>query len=70
MTPIKITRKLARELRGLEFSSPVTHVYNPLEYAAIPYACYLKSYGGTRKRVIFLGMNPGPFGMARSFCSH
>ncbi len=60
------TRRLCRELRSLRFRAPVSHVYNPLEYAAEPYARYLKRYGGTRKRVVFLGMNPGPFGMAQT----
>ena len=60
------TTRLRKQVTGLRFAEPVTHVYNPLEYAAVPYACYLKRYGGTRKRVIFLGMNPGPFGMAQT----
>ncbi len=45
---------------------PVTHVYNPLVYADRPYALYLRRYGATRKRVVFLGMNPGPYGMAQT----
>jgi len=27
---------------------------------------YLRAFGGARKRVLFLGMNPGPFGMAQT----
>jgi single-strand selective monofunctional uracil DNA glycosylase len=27
---------------------------------------YLRRFGGTRKRVLFLGMNPGPFGMVQT----
>ena len=26
---------------------------------------YLRKFGGSRKRVVFLGMNPGPWGMAQ-----
>jgi single-strand selective monofunctional uracil DNA glycosylase len=41
-------------------------VYNPLEYAWAPYAAYLRKFGNGRKRCVFLGMNPGPFGMAQT----
>ena len=50
----------------LKFSPPVTHVYNPLDYAWAAHELYLKKFGATRKRVIFLGMNPGPFGMVQT----
>ena len=60
------TTRLAREVDDLAFSAPVTHVYNPLDYAKAPHAAYLRRFGGTRKRVVFLGMNPGPFGMAQT----
>lgn len=49
----------------LSFEAPVSHVYNPLDYAWRPHTTYLKRFGGNRKRVILLGMNPGPFGMAQ-----
>jgi single-strand selective monofunctional uracil DNA glycosylase len=44
----------------------VAHVYNPLQYAWRPHAEYLKRYGARPRRVLFLGMNPGPFGMAQT----
>jgi len=60
------TRTLCDGLAGLKFAAPVTHVYNPLEYARRAHDSYIRSYGDDRKRVIFLGMNPGPFGMAQT----
>lgn len=63
---IKSARKLARDLDGLTFSEPVTQVYNPLQYAWKPHETYLRKYGNGRKKVIFIGMNPGPFGMAQT----
>lgn len=42
------------------------HVYNPLEYAWRAHQLYLSRYGHGPKRVLFLGMNPGPFGMAQT----
>ena len=50
----------------LRFSPPVTHVYHPLDYAWAAHEKYLRTYGRGPKRVIFLGMNPGPFGMAQT----
>jgi single-strand selective monofunctional uracil DNA glycosylase len=63
---IAIHRKFSDDLKGLEFSAPVTHVYNPLDYAWAPYRQYLKRYGAAPKEVILLGMNPGPWGMAQT----
>ncbi|MBN1838257.1 MAG: single-stranded DNA-binding protein, partial [Spirochaetales bacterium] len=42
------------------------YVYNPLQYARRPHEAYLTLYGGSRKRVVFVGMNPGPWGMAQT----
>lgn len=44
----------------------MVEVYNPLEYAWAVHSAYLRRYGNGRKRVIFLGMNPGPFGMVQT----
>jgi single-strand selective monofunctional uracil DNA glycosylase len=44
----------------------VAYVYNPLEYARAPYEAYLKRYGQGPREIIFLGMNPGPWGMAQT----
>ncbi len=63
---IESSRKLAAALRDLEFSAPVTHVYLPLDYARRAHERYLERYGKGRKRVLLLGMNPGPFGMAQT----
>jgi single-strand selective monofunctional uracil DNA glycosylase len=63
---IAAARRLRSETARLRFRKPVTHVYNPLAYAWAPHAAYLRKFGATAKRVVFLGMNPGPFGMAQS----
>ncbi len=66
MSLVRIGRKLSRSLAALEFAAPVTHVYNPLEYARKAHELYLERYGGLGAKVILLGMNPGPFGMAQT----
>jgi single-strand selective monofunctional uracil DNA glycosylase len=50
----------------LRFPPPVTHIYNPLDYAWAAHERYLRAFGGLPKRVVFLGMNPGPFGMVQT----
>jgi single-strand selective monofunctional uracil DNA glycosylase len=59
-------RRLSRDVSALRFAAPVARVYDPLDYARRPHAAYLDAYAGSRKRVVFLGMNPGPFGMAQT----
>ncbi|MEQ1842517.1 MAG: single-stranded DNA-binding protein, partial [Verrucomicrobiales bacterium] len=58
------TEQLRESLRGLHFGPPVSHVYNPLEYARTPHEAYVDRFGNSRKRVLLMGMNPGPWGMA------
>lgn len=60
------TDELVAELRKLRFGPPVTHVYNPLEYARASWDRYVERYGRGRREVILIGMNPGPFGMAQT----
>jgi single-strand selective monofunctional uracil DNA glycosylase len=63
---IESSRRLSAALAGLRFSPPVARVYRPLEYAWRPHRSYLERYGAGTRRVVFLGMNPGPFGMAQT----
>ena len=63
---IATARKLTARVGRLKFAAPVTHIYNPLDYAWRAHEIYLRRFGDSTKRVIFLGMNPGPFGMAQT----
>jgi single-strand selective monofunctional uracil DNA glycosylase len=62
---IAAARELSAQVDRLRFRPPVTHTYNPLTYAWPAHEEYLRRYGRSHKRVVFLGMNPGPFGMAQ-----
>ena len=57
---------LTQQLRSLSFGPPVSWVYNPLEYARQAHIDYWRRYGNPPKRVVFLGMNPGPWGMVQT----
>jgi single-strand selective monofunctional uracil DNA glycosylase len=62
---IAAASELSSQVERLKFRAPVTHTYNPLSYAWTAHEEYLRRFGNSRKRVVFLGMNPGPFGMAQ-----
>uniref|UniRef100_A0A8C7YP87 Single-strand-selective monofunctional uracil-DNA glycosylase 1 n=1 Tax=Oryzias sinensis TaxID=183150 RepID=A0A8C7YP87_9TELE len=63
---LKAELELNAHLRGLTFSEPVRHIYKPLEYAWDTHRCYVQRYCRAGQSVLFLGMNPGPFGMAQT----
>ncbi len=65
MTLESITDDLISALSELDFESPVTHIYNPLEYARSAWDLYCSRYGMGPKEIVLVGMNPGPFGMAQ-----
>lgn len=60
------TLALSRRLDGLKFRSPADFVYRPLEYAGAIHRAYVERYAAGPKRVVFLGMNPGPYGMGQT----
>jgi single-strand selective monofunctional uracil DNA glycosylase len=60
---------LAKQLRADTAALPfpgVPFVYQPLDYAWSIASSYLRTYGAGDKRVLLLGMNPGPFGMGQT----
>jgi len=59
-------RKLSKGIDALRFAEPVTHVYNPLSYAWAAHEQYLRLMNPDGCRVLLLGMNPGPWGMAQT----
>lgn len=61
-----VSRDLADAVDPLTFGPPVVHVYNPLRYAAVSHDTYMTRYGSAPKDGLFLGMNPGPWGMAQT----
>lgn len=67
MSPLlRIYDQLSERLERLSFGPPVAVVYNPLVYARAPSSAYLERFGQQTGRVLFLGMNPGPFGMVQT----
>ena len=63
---VAVAERLRERTRGLAFDPPAALVYAPLDYAWAPHRLYLERYGGGRREILFVGMNPGPFGMAQT----
>lgn len=63
---ISAARALSDTVGRLDFAPPVSHVYNPLDYARAVHDAYLARYANGPRRVVFIGMNPGPFGMTQT----
>lgn len=64
-TVLEAAQILSDAVDALDFAPPTTHIYNPLTYAWAGHRSYLQQHANSRKRVVFMGMNPGPFGMAQ-----
>lgn len=60
------SRQLSDALDELTFSKPVEVTYNPFNYAWDPYKDYIEKFASDQKDILFLGMNPGPFGMMQT----
>ncbi len=62
----KASQKLSKSLNKLDCSSVVPWVYNPYDYAWDCYWEYLERFANSTKQVLYLGMNPGPWGMVQT----
>jgi single-strand selective monofunctional uracil DNA glycosylase len=62
---VSLAKKLRSETSHLSFEK-AAYVYAPLEYAWPIASEYLRKFGEGPKRVVLVGMNPGPFGMAQT----
>ena len=63
---LEAARELCTAMAATEFRAPVTYTYNPLEYAWAGHEAYVRRFANGPKKVLYLGMNPGPFGMAQT----
>lgn len=63
---IAAAKKQANAANRLTFEPPVAWVYNPLKYAWPAHQQYLRKYVRRSCQVVFMGMNPGPWGMAQT----
>ncbi len=57
---IAAAQKLSESVDKLVFAAPVTHTYNPLDYAWACHEQYLQRFGEGNKRIVFFGHEPRP----------
>lgn len=57
---------LNNELNELQFPKNITHIYNPIVYALNLHCQYIKKFLNGKKKVMLIGMNPGPNGMVQN----
>ncbi|MCR5760519.1 MAG: single-stranded DNA-binding protein [Sphaerochaetaceae bacterium] len=62
---IELTRTFSDECSALELSFD-GYIYNPLSYAWDNHRLFLEKYVKSTASVLFLGMNPGPYGMMQN----
>ncbi|MCR9295684.1 MAG: single-stranded DNA-binding protein [bacterium] len=63
---LRNAKQLSQDVAKLRFDTSIPWVYNPLEYAWKPHRQFWQRYALPSCRVLFLGMNPGPWGMAQT----
>lgn len=63
---LKASEVLRHQTASGIFGYPVAWVYRPLDYAGSVHQAYVERFGQGPKRVVFVGMNPGPFGMVQT----
>jgi len=63
---LQIACDLSDALSNLSFSPPVACVYDPTDYARVPLSRYFEKYGQPPKKIVLVGMNPGPWGMLQT----
>jgi single-strand selective monofunctional uracil DNA glycosylase len=63
---IRASRKLSRQCMAIDFGDAAPWIYNPLQYAKALHEQYLERFARPSCQVLFLGMNPGPWGMSQT----
>ena len=63
---LNLASEMQKKLSYLDFKEPVEFVYSPLDYAWHGYKSYITKFAPQKARALFIGMNPGPFGMAQT----
>jgi single-strand selective monofunctional uracil DNA glycosylase len=66
MEPMDICRTLSKQVDALKFGPPTAYVYNPLDYAEAAIEQYMERWASQGIEALFVGMNPGPWGMVQT----
>lgn len=64
--PIARTEQLRDTIGDVNIEEKLGWFYNPIDYAWPAHRAYLETFGNGPKQSVFLGMNPGPWGMGQT----
>lgn len=63
---LEIINELNESISKFNLPTAVKCVYNPTIYARHTFEIYVRKYCNTKKKIMFFGMNPGPWGMSQT----
>lgn len=63
---LHLSDELNSSLEQFNMPLKVSHVYNPTIYARHTFEMYIRKYCNTKKKIVYFGMNPGPWGMSQT----
>lgn len=67
MDPVDAARRLAEDVADVRIEDKVEISYNPLDYAWDNHRAYIERFGaGDDRTSLWVGMNPGPWGMVQT----
>lgn len=75
LTPIgaqylQIEQRICQKMLPIKYGYPVTVVYSPLTYAFQTHRDFVSKFCTSERTILFLGMNPGPYGMSQNGVSN
>lgn len=63
---LEIEARQTDRLLSLDYGEGISYVYNPLDYASEIHADFVSKFCQGTKKVLLMGMNPGPWGMGQT----
>lgn len=63
---LSLENDLVSQLNNLNYGPDVEFIYSPLQYASELHKAFLNKFLNSKKKVLFLGINPGPWGMCQT----
>ncbi|KAH3701029.1 hypothetical protein DPMN_076012 [Dreissena polymorpha] len=63
---LQIEQRLVQKMLPIKYGYPVTVIYSPLTYAFQTHRDFVSKYCTTERTLLFLGMNPGPYGASQN----
>ncbi|XP_063221279.1 single-strand selective monofunctional uracil DNA glycosylase [Bacillus rossius redtenbacheri] len=63
---LSIELRLCVELKSLQYEENISFIYDPVVYAFDVHSQFVHKFCSSGKRILFLGLNPGPWGMSQT----